>query len=135
MTRDEAIEFFGKEVMVPNLRELFVRNGKSLDAHCRIGSTYWWNAEGPSQFDKYGDWVYQRTKKTGWQKVTCVHRRSGVNFLHIDGDSKSHEMVVFDGSVLVNKLIPVVVDLKAFKQNPELDFVWKTFDGLIKIVK
>lgn len=135
MTREEAMKYFGKEKIEPTLQALFTRGEVTRNVHCKVGATYLWPVQGPDQFCKTGDWVYQRTHKEGLTRITCVARRSGVAFLKIEGDpSPSHEEAVFEGSWIVNDLMPEVVDLKVFKQNPELDFVWKTFDGAIKIM-
>lgn len=134
MTREEAIEMFGKGVMMPALRELFARNGYEQETHCKVGATYWWCAEGPSRWNPKGDEVWRRTKKAGWTRLTCVYRRSGINFLHIEGDVPSYEIAAWNGSDFINQLIPEIFSQKAFHKNPELDFVWKTLDGRVKII-
>lgn len=116
--------------MKPTLRNLF----GDKESHCKVGATYLWNAEGPSNWMPEGDWVYKRTKKTGWTRIECVYRRSGVNFLHIFGDNTTYEFPVWNGSNITDQLIPEVLDIKVFKQNPELDFVWNTYNGLVTIV-
>lgn len=135
MTREEAIEFFGREIMEPTLEHLFSRaTVQSRDPHCKVGATYLWLAHGPSEWNPKGDWVYQRTKLVGWHRITCVYRRSGINFLKIENDpAPSYETAAPDGCEAVNKLIPEVVKLKVFHKNPELDFTWKTYNGLVTI--
>lgn len=136
MTREEAKEHFGEAFMEPTLENLFKRGGILVpQVHTKVGATYMWKIMGPSPYCPDGDWVYARLKRRGWARLTCVARRSGVAFLKIEGDpAPSYEEAIFEDSFVALKLMPEYLDIKAFKQNPMLDFAWKTYDGTIKIV-
>lgn len=135
MTRDEAKEYFGEAFMEPTLDNLFKKGLTRTKVHTKVGATYMWKIMVPNQVCPEGDWVYARLKRGGWARITCVARRSGVAFMKIEGDpTPSHEEAMFEDSFIARKLMPEYLDIKAFKQNPMLDFAWKTYDGHIKIV-
>lgn len=135
MTREEAKEYFGVAFMEPTLDNLFKRGLRKSKVHTKVGATYMWKIMTPNQVCPEGDWVYARLKRGGWARITCVARRSGVAFMVIEGDpTPSHEEALFEDSFITHKLMPEYLDIKAFKQNPELDFAWQTYGGIIKIV-
>lgn len=121
--------------MEPTLDNLFKRGICKLKVHTKVGATYMWKIMTPNQFCPEGDWVYARLKRGGWARITCVARRSGVAFMKIEGDpAPYYEEAIFEDSFTAHKLMPEYLDIKAFKQNPMLDFAWQTYGGKIKII-
>ena len=132
MTIEEAKKFFGENRYRPDLGFLMDEH-QHRPAHCKVGEAYWW-ATNPHFNDPITDRMKRYGKKQKWYRVTCVYRRSGINFIHIDGDVDSFEIPVADGSTFIESLIPETISCKAFKFNPELKFAFKTYGGRIKII-
>lgn len=133
MTTEEAKDYFGVKFIKPNLYELMThRFIHSRESHCKIGSEYWYFV---SELCKQNNPVYKITHRTGWHKLKCIYRRSGANFLHIEGAPKTNELVFMDGSMIVDALIPAEISFKAFKINPELSFAYDDLGGMIKFVE